>query len=69
MSITTAGELVTMAHADGRAEASKEFLELARRMDGFLDHAADYGYINDSGVRLWNDVRSFIERASIVPAE
>ncbi len=51
-----------MAYDEGRAEASKEFIELAKRMDGFLDQAADYGNINSSGVALWKDVRAFITK-------
>lgn len=64
MSIMNTAELVTMAHAEGRTEAATEFLALAKRMDGYLDGLAEYGYINDTGRRLWTDLRDFIDKSA-----
>lgn len=63
MSIQNTASLVVMAHDEGRAEASDEFLDLAKRMEGCLDSLADRGYMNETWRRLWVDVWEFIEKA------
>lgn len=64
MSIRNAASLIVASHAEGRAEAANEFLELAKRMDGCLDALADAGHMNETSRRLWVDLTAFIEKAN-----